>query len=517
MRGRFSFTIVSLVGFLVAGTLTEACQAGAVPTSGIGSPTAADLPTMSPSPSPSVAWLLDGANHAVAIDPQTGKMLSRTPSLYSYFWFYGARHEPWQYYVQLDQHDEAWQIGLAAVDGLQGQLAPTIPLDAFALTSTNEHESVGFPELFVSPDGRRVFVILAGKIDLNWVTRVYVVDLKSRTAATITVFESGNDPWGPDYRAVLSTDGSRLFIAQNSASAPGDAIQTTRIGFVNTTENKIERVLDAPGNGAWSLGAVSADGRALYLMQPMKNGAEEAGYRFLVLDVNGGTVGVRNEFTDSGSAKTGCGYYSASFTPDGHALWIFCPDSVDFLDPQTGRTVGKVLLGEGGLAHFNLTYWRLSPDNKLLYVLFTSTNQLSVVDLAQRVLARQATFKEQKSFFGNPLEWLAQLFVNTASAKMAPEPGLVLSRDGQRLYFVDVEGIDSGDGVLGVDTATLKPIGHWLKGKDIIGIQLSADERELFAFGEKDRTLYVLDAATGEIRGGFANVVKEPSGLMQER
>jgi hypothetical protein len=352
------------------------------------------------------------------------------------------------------------------------------------------------------------------------VTRAYVVDLASRTAATITAFESEPDQWGPPYRAAMSDDGKRLFVAQNSrqSGASADNVTwSTRLAMVNTADKKVERVVNVPGDTLAMISAVSSNGRTVYFVRDRVRNGDQTGYRFMAMDVNRAAVEFDEPFDLPAGDGTSCGIPRAGLTPDGRALWMLCLDSVQFFDPQSGRRLDKVSLGPGGLDHFNLTEHRVSPDHKLLYIEFTSTNELFVVDLTQRTVLRQAAFKDTTSSHLNPLEWLSQILVSTASAKLAPEPGLVLSKDGQRLYFVGTANFESGDGIWGVDTATLKPLGHWLRRKEIIGVQLSADGRELYAVDWKERKLYVLDALSGEIRRTFDQVASEPSGFVSTR
>jgi hypothetical protein len=117
---------------------------------------------------------------------------------------------------------------------------------------------------------------------------------------------------------------------------------------------------------------------------------------------------------------------------------------------------------------------------------------------------RRAILPEARTSSTNPLNGIfaamSNWFVGTASAKFNAQPAALLSPDGQRLYIVDIKDFDKGDGLWAVETATLKPLGHWLAGKDIFGILLSADGRELFAASPSDGAIQVLDALTGETR-----------------
>ena len=98
---------------------------------------------------------------------------------------------------------------------------------------------------------------------------------------------------------------------------------------------------------------------------------------------------------------------------------------------------------------------------------------------------------------------------------MYAQPGAVLSPDGSRFYFVDVQDFEHGSGVWAVETGTLNTLGHWLSNKDIYGIRLSQDARELFAASPGDYSVYVLDAQSGAPRRTLkqAQITFKPAGF----
>jgi len=154
---------------------------------------------------------------------------------------------------------------------------------------------------------------------------------------------------------------------------------------------------------------------------------------------------------------------------------------------------------------FNTSYMLASPDGQFVYYIDAITKEVFVLDLVQRKFVRQTVLSDSKSRptyspLGQLLARLSALFVGSASAKMYAQPGAILSADGKRLYFVDVQDFDRGNGLWAVETATLKMIGHWLTGKDIDGVMLSLDGRELYAASSNDNNVYVLEPLTGETR-----------------
>ncbi len=480
-------------------------------------PTAAPSPTITASPSPTLSpdrpavWIL-ASSHFVALDTATGRMLNQTEPVVNLY--KSAADKRWAYFLQVDRkEDDRWHVALTAFERARGNLAPSIALDSFPSATTSWYKDFGAPSLVLSRDGGRLFALLEEKIGAAWVTRLSSVDLQQRAASPpFTLFETTTAMWAPNATIALASDGAEIWVAQDfrreDPSNPKAAFWTTRFAVVNVNQNQVERVVEVPGEisaeGLFSELAISPDGRKLYAVEYIDYSGGQIGYRFVALDLSTRTVAFAQELKSNPDSERFCGADGLRFTPEGHYLWGWCGNSISFLDPQSGRVSQRIVLAsQPALNDFNPRYVLASPDAKLIYVVSFATREIFAIDLAKREVVRHAKMTEPETSFSNPFDALGQWLAPTASAKLFAQPGAVLSADGQRLYFVEIDDIDAGDGIWAVDAATFKPIGHWLKKTEVVGIQLSADGRELFALGMKDRKLYALDAQSGELRRAF--------------
>ncbi len=481
-------------------------------------PTAATerLPTTSPD-RPAV-WILGPGDRFIALDTETGHVLNQTGRVFG--WRIAAHAGRSEYFLQAEDKDHRWHVGLAAINPQRGTMARPIPLDSFPATALTAQEDLEASAL-ISKDNRAL-VTLVERIGGKWVTVISVVDLSQNAAAPpVTVFETKTAEYAPPVSAVLSGDGKRLFIAQNFQEPNlGDkangTLWSTRVAVLNIDGKQVERIADVSGeiqaDGFWLDGVLSQDARLIYLVQNIVRGNEDAGYRFVAFDAN--KLAVANSGLVEGSELFCLGDGLRS-TPDGRYFWGACNNAFQFLDVQTGRVTQKVQIKRhAAVSDFDPWYTLVSPDKRLVYLVYPVAKEFVAFDLTRRAVVGQAVISESKFSYSNPLQWLAQFLVPTANAKFFAQPGAVLSPDGQRLYFVDVTGMDSGDGIWGIETNSFKPLGHWLKGKDIVGVQLSEDGDELFAVGLKDHALSVLDAFSGEIRRSFDLGASQPFGFV---
>jgi WD40-like Beta Propeller Repeat len=274
------------------------------------------------------------------------------------------------------------------------------------------------------------------------------------------------------------------------------------------------------------------DGKRLYVLQDIVRNSQQDGYRFAALDLIQQAVTLTRLVERANNGELGCGTWGLRFTADGHYLYGYCGADhpirpvgyVQYLDTQSGLFDPKVVL-EGKVAQsqspvYNISYALPSPDGKWLYIVSWRSREVFVFDVAQRNVVRSTVLNDIKPTSANPLNTLfaamSNWFVGTASAKFYAQPAVLLSPDGLRLYVVDIKDFDKGDGLWAVETATLKPLGHWLAGKDTYGIQLSADGREVFAASPSDSSVQVLDALTGETRRALKSdqTVVKPIGFV---
>ncbi len=550
-------TALALIALVAGNTLLQSCQTRTAPAAlavqPAGSPAfASAAPAASPTPpaaSPTLStasptapptssqqpalWILDGRyTQVVAVDAQTGNVLSR--NFHQYPVKVTSTDGHWQYALETPpRKDKQWKIVISQLDLIRGVMAKQIELAGLATSSKDGSDDLPRSSMALSPDSRLLYVTQAGKTADRWITRVHIVDTASaRPAPPLDIFAGDVQDGPPELRSVASADGRRLFVLQNSrqghAAQRGQAPWTTRIAILNTAERRVERSVDVPGeiqaDGFWLNAALSPDGRMLYLIQHIVRGNTMEGYRFVAFDTRKLAVDQTRHVERVSGGEPFCDLSRLRFTPDGRYLFGYCSRDPDhphsyfqFLDTRTGLVAEKLpfesksaehILGEG------LTVQMIAPpDSSLLYVANVQSKEVSVVDLRRRVIVRSTVVRDPRPVSAQPWRWLEGWFASTASAKMLLMPGVVLSADGRRLYFVDVVDFETGNGIWGVDTSSLTSIGHWLAGKEIAGLQLSADGRRLYAVSPNDHTLYALDAFDGQILHAFDKVLSQPAGF----
>jgi DNA-binding beta-propeller fold protein YncE len=481
-------------------------------------------PTPTPAPDLPAIWVLDSSgNRWLAVDPQTGKTLNEVSRMLGLTTSHDGR---WRYVLQAQLQDGVWRADVLVLDLTRSASVRRISVSNGVPDSTQVNRTISTSGgVILSRDERRLYATTAEFTGAQWVTRLYVIDLSSqKVARSFDVFSNPAAPEAPSTRPMLSGDQRRLLMMQSAqrqppASPEAQANWFTRIAVLNLQDGNVERALEVPGDiqahGIFLDAVLSPDGQWLYLMQVFTRSAEYAGYRFVTIDLDRNVIG-RTQTVEKANGGEEFSYFQAglalTLTPDGRYLVGYTDDTrnitheyFQFLDTQTGLVTQKVPLERSTKpGSFDLSELLLSPDKRLVYVAFATSKEVFTLDLAQRQIVRSAILQDPKSAAPSALDRLvgavANWFVSTASAKMSPWPGAVLSPDGQRIYFVGIKDFENGDGVWAVETATLRTIGHWLKEKDFDGIRLSADGSELYAASPNDNTLYVLDALTGEAR-----------------
>lgn len=532
--------MLALIALFVGNSLLQACQtapptAGSLNAATLAPPTTLPvMPAASPSPTaprptataraatqsetPTRLWIADGGDaNIVAVDPRTGKVLDR---IYRGF---GApltsADGRWQFWTRESIRKTQSQIEVNWLDLRSGGKPRKLLLPGLAPAGSGAPDDSTQASLALSPDNRLLLVTEAGKTATRWIARLHVVELGAGVARPPIEVFSDDAPGGTHFlQSFAAPDGRWLFVALNSTpSSPtrqGGPQPTwrTRLAVVDVARRAVERVVDAPetiqADGLWLDGALSRDGTRLYLIQMIVRNSEQAGHRFIAMDPGTGTISLNRLVEQAQGGERFCVPYPLRFTPDGRYLYAYCgreprrPQGYfQFLDTQTGLVAEKVVvasqdqqsdLGDG--IRFQMV---ASPDNTLVYIANTQTREVSVLDLRQRAIVRTATLQKPQPAAFDPWRRLRDWLATPASAKISARPGAALSPDGRRLYFVETVDFENGNGVWGVDTASLRPLGHWLLGKSIAGLQVSADGRELYAVSQQQNALYVLDAASG--------------------
>ncbi len=480
-------------------------------------------------------WIVDGAYTSdgqvprlLAIDAQTGARLAELSPPYRDTVTSSDRR--WQYVAELVRLGGEWHLIISLIDLERGAITRRFPLGPPTASPAEAAPNLMIG-LLLAPDARRLAVTVTDSGAEQALTDVYVVDTDSGHSSHIWGFAEASKGEPPSVGSIMSGDGRSLFVVQNRqrhSAATEPARWSTRVAAIDLDTAALERVVDVPGeiaaDGLWTNGALAPDGQMFYLVQDIVRGSELDGYRFVALDTRMFAVAHTQQVERGAGGEEFCQPEPMRFTPDGRYLYGYCNREprrprgyFQFLKVASGLVEQKVPLestGEPTQMGDGLV-WQMapSPDNTLLYAANAKTKAIAVLDLRRRAIVRSTVLVDPAAEAPGASSWLARLFLSTASAKMIPQPGIVLSADGQRLYFVDVVDFEKGDGVWGVETGSFKLLGHWLSGKGISGLQLSADGSELYAISPDEHALYVLDALSGEVRRTFDQVLKQPYGF----
>ncbi len=530
MVKRFIGSIGLLLIFLAAGIAVQAHPSNA--------PALATVPSSTPASPGATApvWIGDSGtlntNRLVALDPASGALLAGIdPASYNAIMSSDGR---WRYSVDITLQNGNDYLELTTIDLQRGAITRVVPLGDWTLLMPSSPNDLSM-QLALSRDNHLLAVTLTSKLDTRWYSDVFLYDTvndKSLLNLPIQVFNDDRADM-PLVQTIVSADGQRVFVVENRSRAPTQSegsqpFWSTEIAVVNVTTQQVEKTIAVPGeiqaDGFWMNGVLASDGRTLYLIENIVRGNDSAGYRFVALDTSRLQVTLSHLVdTTAGGQDFGIGAPGLRFTPDGQFLIGFTSRKggagnydyfFQFLDTRSGKVAEVQLQRTVQGANFDPIYTVASSDGNLLYLIFAQTHEIIAFDLTQRVVVKRTVLQDSQSALPTTLDRLAQLVVTSASAKFYAQPSAILSPDGHRLYFVDVKDIDSGDGFWAVDTSTFKPLGHWLRGKEVSGLQLSGDGSELYALGVKDHTLYVLDPLTGAVRRAFDQNLSQPTGFL---
>ena len=524
-----------LLIFLATGIALQVRQSGAPPLAAALAPTPA-----SPSAAPAPVWIMDSGNlntnRLVALDPASGAMLADI-TLLSYTSIVSSDGR-WRYSVDITLQNGSDYLELTTMDLQRGAITRVVTFGDWTLLMPRDPNDLNI-QLALSRDNRLLAVTLTSKLETRWYSDVYLYDtisgasrLDSHLPIPIQVFNEDLAEM-PSVQTIVSADGQRVFVVEHRSRLPSSSegsqpLWSTEIAVVNVASQQVEKTIVVPGeiqaDGSWMNGVLAPDGRTLYLIENIVRGNNSAGYRFVALDTAQLQVTIsRLVDTPAGGSDFNIGTPGLRFTSDGQFLLGFT-GRVDqagnyayafrFLDTRNGEVSETPLQRAVQGANFDPIYTVASSDGNLLYLIFAQTREIIVFDLAQRAVVKRTVLQDSQSSLSTGLDRLAQLFVTPVSAKFYAQPSAILSPDGQRLYFVDVKDMDSGDGFWAVDASTLKPLGHWLRGKEVTGIQFSADGSELYALGVKEHALYVIDSLTGAVRRAFDQNLSQPGGFL---
>jgi DNA-binding beta-propeller fold protein YncE len=530
-------TALALLLLCASNALFLACQSPQTPPSLAAAPEAAPTkqpatalpaasltgePRATPAPPQSPVWIQDSGPLMIGVDAQNGKVLRRIRQPYGNGPTATSPDGRWRYWLGVPSKAKGWKMPITQVDLQRGGDPRQFLLTGLADVSDRAHDDLQRTDLLVSPDNRYLIVTHASNTGTQWVTRVQVLDTGSGEAAEPIVLWTGDAQSRPEaLDSVASPDGRYLYVVTKQAQG-GDL--RTQIAMVNLLTRRVESTVDAPAEGMWLDLMLTKDGGMLYALELLVRDAHPAGHRFTAFDTHKRAVVVTQQVEQAHGGEGLCEPYNARFTPDERYLYDYCYRTdrrahgyFQFLDTRTGLVVDKVELSSAvknpGMGDGIAFAMIAAPDNRSVYIANTQTHEVAALDLERRAISGSALLQEPRPDAASPLRMLEGLFVSSASAKMRASPAAAISRDGERLYFVDVVDWDKGNGVWAVDTRTLKPLGHWLAGKQIIGLQLNAGDRELLALSPNNGALFALDAVNGRTLRTFEHLLGGPAGF----
>lgn len=485
----------------------------------------------------SAVWVEDGRGNdfdlerLVAIEPQTGEVLIQISPPPSYGETVTSTDRRWQYAAEFVLRGGSLALQLSVIDLHQGTINKRISVSrsrGFMLRPSRDPSVQDpFVQLALSKDNRLLVVTVIEDIGTAWHTEVYLADTATgRAKPRFGFFAPDATKPRPRVSTFVSDDAGKVLIAQSRRSEA-----TTQIASLNGGTGMIEGIQDIatefqPLDFGFNL--LSSDGQRLYGLQHIFDGQALTGHHFVAVDINKLEVVFTRHIGPSTSLQIDADSepfcdWNPRLTANERYFFGYCERNskrlsgyFQFLDTQAGRVTKRVPLErrvaspEGDDSDLQMI---VSPDNTFLYVLSPETSEMTVLDLERQAIVRSAILKDSKRAWRDALRGIAALLVSTANAKgERPRPRPAISPDGQRLYFVNVSS-EKGGGIWGVETSSLNVLGHWLTDKDIIGVQVSADGRELYALSTGDHILYVLDAFSGDVRRAFDKVLQRPLGF----
>ena len=169
-------------------------------------------------------------------------------------------------------------------------------------------------------------------------------------------------------------------------------------------------------------------------------------------------------------------------------------------DPIAGAVVHQVSLADVAGDAPQYVDGVAAPDGRHFYAVNTATRHVAEIDLLDGSLLRTASLAadpgERPSTFDRFFDWIFGWVAPHAAAGVLIEPGVTIAPDGRALYLVPANSASNpGDGVLVIDTDSLRVIGHLLAGQPVAGVLVTPNGQLVVReVGSADRdALSVLD------------------------
>ena len=287
----------------------------------------------------------------------------------------------------------------------------------------------------------------------------------------------------------LSPNGQWLALTGTGLDATGQTVTSFLVGASALTQPFTEIHL----LGRFDFDALSNDGQSLYLIEPRK---EQGHYVVRLYDVakhvlsdqvvvdkfnpSEAMAGIRG---DSVTDAHGDFAYTVYARANGGSFIHALP-----LDQPFAYCVDLPTTGADGVEQQFLWSLAMTHDGSTLYGVNGSLGRLAVISLGGAPQVKRESILAMKPST-NPV---AGLVVN-AEAKGSRIGGAALSTDGRTLYAV------ADNGIIVIDTATLKIRSRWLDTQAIWSIRVSSDGKWLFAADTGSNQVLQLDAKTGSV------------------
>lgn len=506
---------ILLVGVLVAvwlggGVLVQGCGKAAATLE----PLSTAVPAVAPTDvaAKAAVWMWSDAR-LVAVDTVTGELLGASDKILGEA--VQTLDRRWEYRVMFVQPDTETLVYLTVLDLLNPSDPKRILLDTFPLGAPNFYEKV-LATVLLSSDEQTVYVALTQEVKGKWRTDLVRIDLKTDTVSRWNGILEDAAEWGPNVTLAATADGAQVLVARSVARWQGvKRFYSTRVVQVDTGTGKVtwDGVIpgDVNADNNYAVVEVTPDDTKFYVIDYSWLDSGESELRFTSYAFENHQLLVSNVNVLS-ARDTGCDW--RFYFGQNQDLWQWCGDVLRYLDPATGKFSGTVALRDGTRGSSSFAEYVISRDGKSLYTVFPVEREVVVMDLATRQVTQRAVLRDQAAM-PSFRRALLGLFTGTADAKALSRPVMAMSPDEKWLAFVDLRDyLEGGDGLWAVETATLKPLGHWVKTDEIVGLRASADGKQLYALNGKTQKLQVLDVSSGAVVRALKLPVLSSSGLL---
>ncbi len=355
----------------------------------------------------------------------------------------------------------------------------------------------------LSADERTAFVALTRGENRDWVTDIIRVHLDTRLADPPKTVMRAPAAWGPNPTMSLTPDEQHIFVARaNSRYENTKRFYSTRIVQVNATTlevvNKFIVPEDIQTDANWVQVIASPSGDSFHVFENIwrDNGVFELRYSQFEETSDRPII---TKIHQRSAFDTGCDSRFYLQPGDPRYAWQWCVTYVQFLDLQTGEFAAQVQLPQG-LAGGSFAEYAVTQDGKTLYTAYPLEHQVVALDLTTRTVTNRVMLPDTTAL-PDFRRALLDLLVSTASAKGLARPALALSPDEKWLAFVSLRDFETVDGVWVIDLDTFEPLGHWLRGQEIIGVRASHDGTRLYALDRAASRVQIIAPTSGQTLG----------------